>query len=88
MKNFLDLLATDCWIEVEIITAVSRSKQKYRLLDPIELVAKNPLSVTIDGFEVVSYGKIDQENWHLLIIEPFYRWRHRVTSQGWLLDPQ
>ena len=25
--------------------------------------------------------------WKLAIQEPFYRWRHRATGQGWLLDP-
>lgn len=25
--------------------------------------------------------------WRLVIDEPFYRWRHRITGQGWLLEP-
>ena len=25
--------------------------------------------------------------WRLAITEPFYRWRHRATGQGWLLEP-
>lgn len=25
--------------------------------------------------------------WNLKINEPFYRWKHRVTGQGWLLEP-
>jgi hypothetical protein len=25
--------------------------------------------------------------WELKIDEPFYRWRHRITGQGWLLEP-
>jgi len=25
--------------------------------------------------------------WRFRIDEPFYRWRHRVTGQGWLLEP-
>jgi hypothetical protein len=25
--------------------------------------------------------------WKLVIPEPFYQWRHRITGQGWLLDP-
>lgn len=25
--------------------------------------------------------------WCLTIVEPFYRWRHRITGQGWLLEP-
>ena len=25
--------------------------------------------------------------WKLTIPEPFYRWQHRVTGQGWLLEP-
>ncbi len=26
-------------------------------------------------------------SWTLDISEPFYRWRHRITGQGWLLEP-
>jgi hypothetical protein len=26
-------------------------------------------------------------SWMLDIPEPFYRWRHRITGHGWLLDP-
>jgi hypothetical protein len=25
--------------------------------------------------------------WSLTVPEPFYRWRHVVTGQGWLLEP-
>lgn len=25
--------------------------------------------------------------WSLNIPEPFYRWHHRITGQGWLLEP-
>jgi hypothetical protein len=25
--------------------------------------------------------------WNLKINEPFYRWRHKITGQGWLLEP-
>jgi len=25
--------------------------------------------------------------WLLAINEPFYRWQHRITGQGWLLEP-
>jgi len=25
--------------------------------------------------------------WRLMITEPFYRWRHHATGQGWLLEP-
>jgi hypothetical protein len=25
--------------------------------------------------------------WNLQINEPFYRWKHRITGQGWLLQP-
>ena len=26
-------------------------------------------------------------SWHLSTEEPFYRWHHRITGQGWLLEP-
>lgn len=25
--------------------------------------------------------------WDLKIAEPFYRWKHKITGQGWLLEP-
>ena len=25
--------------------------------------------------------------WNLKIDEPFYRWKHKITGQGWLLEP-
>jgi type II secretory pathway component HofQ len=25
--------------------------------------------------------------WNLKIDEPFYRWQHKITGQGWLLEP-
>lgn len=25
--------------------------------------------------------------WNLKINEPFYKWKHRITGQGWLLEP-
>jgi len=25
--------------------------------------------------------------WNLKINEPFYRWKHKITGQGWLLEP-
>lgn len=25
--------------------------------------------------------------WRMVINEPFYRWRHHATGQGWLLEP-
>lgn len=25
--------------------------------------------------------------WRLSTVEPFYRWHHQVTGQGWLLEP-
>ena len=25
--------------------------------------------------------------WSLEITEPFYRWQHKITGQGWLLKP-
>lgn len=26
-------------------------------------------------------------SWKLKINQPFYRWRHKITGQGWLLEP-
>lgn len=88
MKNFLDLLATETWIDVEITAVQGASHQRCHLLQLIELQVKDPVSVKIDGFEVLDRGQFTPQGWHLAISEPFYRWRHRVTGQGWLLVPR
>ena len=45
-------------------------------------------TVTVDGTEILpkyQYLAVDRK---LTISEPFYRWYHRVSHQGWLLEPQ
>ncbi len=45
-------------------------------------------SVTVDGFEMwptFGWQQGDCKNIH--VGQPFYRWHHQVTGQGWLLQP-
>lgn len=82
MKNFLDLLATDLYLDV----VINNTKLKFGLRDPLTFDADDV--VTIDGFEILpKYRHLVVEN-QLTICEPFYCWYHRVSGQGWLLEPQ
>ena len=81
MKNFLELLDTELFLEVECNGVYS----KVPLLQPMNFDSND--SVVIDGIEVLP------KFWHLVrdgqlvINEPFYRWYHRASHQGWLLTP-
>jgi hypothetical protein len=145
MNNFLDLLDTDPYIEIDIcvspccdngapicqiqvnqtmlfdahLTDIQQLTYRSNLLDPIKIQismqgkiysADRETGITldqvsIDGFDIVPKWThlAEYQNDHLVtdpvgylgyngtwtldITEPFYRWRHRVTGQGWLLEP-
>lgn len=62
----------------------------HPLLEPIDLVMGQDLvveQITIDGFDVLPQWHWCLQDARLHIPEPFYRWRHRITGQGWLLEP-
>ena len=44
--------------------------------------------VTVDDVEILPKYRHLAVNGRLTIPEPFYRWYHRVSGQGWLLTPQ
>jgi len=81
MKNFLDLRATEHHLDVEVNGQLTR----VGILDNLEFNATD--SVTIDGYEVLPRYQYLAENGMLKINEPFYRWYHRASGQGWLLNP-
>jgi len=82
MKNFSDLLDTNLKLNV-IVNGVERLANLH---DTFTFLADN--EVSIDGINVLpSYWHLS-ENGILTIDEPFYRWYHRVSGQGWLLEPQ
>lgn len=87
MKTFLDLLAIEPVLEIEIQTSQASCLLRWPLLVPIDIACADVQSVTIDGMEVLDFGYRDQGMWRMTLHEPFYRWRHRVTGQGWLLEP-
>lgn len=82
MKNFLDLQAT----ELTLTVIIDGHTVQHGLLEP--LTFDSDQTVSVDGIEVLpryQYLALDQK---LTINEPFYRWFHRVSGQGWLLTPQ
>lgn len=88
MQNFSDLLGTDVDLTIEVQTDHGQYTQKWPLTQPIDLVIKNARSVHIDGMDMMEFGYWHQDDWHIHHDQFFYRWRHQVTGQGWLLDPQ
>lgn len=87
MKNFLDLLATDCCLEIVIESACGSERVSWPLLLELDLACQQPIKVSVDGMDVIDFGYWNGTTWIMKLHEPFYRWRHRVTGQGWLLEP-
>ena len=81
MKNFSELLATDLKLNV----VVNRKATDANLHDSLIFNADD--TVTVDGVEVLPKYQHLANNGVLTISEPFYRWYHRVSGQGWLLTP-
>ena len=82
MKNFLDLLDTDQHLTVSINNAVTT----HGLHDLLVLNVND--AVTVDDIEILPRYQHLAVDGKLTIPEPFYRWYHRVSGQGWLLKPQ
>lgn len=65
----------------------------HGLLDPLhlEIQGGDVRQITIDGFDILPAWhwvlETQPDRTVLSIREPFYRWRHRITGQGWLLEP-
>jgi len=81
MKNFLDLLATDLKLNV----VVNGTATDANLLDLL-IFDVNDI-VTVDSIDVLPKYSYLAINGQLTINEPFYRWYHGVSAQGWLLTP-
>jgi hypothetical protein len=82
MKNFLELLATDLTLEV----VVNGQLMLTGLHDFLSFDVTN--TVIVDSIEVLPRYNYLAVDGILTIPEPFYRWYHRVSGQGWLLEPQ
>jgi hypothetical protein len=82
MKNFSDLLAT------ELHLAVALNNITYSVGWDMPLEFNSNDLVTIDGEEILPKYQYLAVDGKLTIPEPFYRWYHRVSGQGWLLTPQ
>lgn len=82
MKNFLDLLATEQHLDV----VINGSTSVAGLHDHLTFGQYDV--VTVDGIDVLPWYQHMAVNGVLQISEPFYCWYHRVSGQGWLLEPQ
>jgi len=81
MKNFLELLATEQFLDIEINGKTSsagiRAELEFNIND----------TVVVDGYEILPRYKHLADGNILKINEPFYCWYHRASGQGWLLNP-
>lgn len=82
MKNFLDLLGT----EQHLVIIVNNTVTTCGLHDLLIFDVNNV--VTVDNIEILPRYQYLAVDGRLTIPEPFYRWYHRVSGQGWLLEPQ
>ena len=82
MKNFLDLLATNLCLTV----CINQQSYLASLHDLLNFDVGD--TVTIDNIEILPRYQYLAVDGKLTIPEPFYRWYHRVSGQGWLLEPQ
>ena len=81
MKNFSELLATD----LKLTVVVNGKAMTANLHDPLIFNADD--IVTVDDVDILPKYLYLVTNRKLTISEPFYRWYHRVSDQGWLLTP-
>lgn len=81
MKNFLNQLATNLYLKINV-----NGMPRYAgLQDCLSFNADE--NVFVDGIEILpKYRHLSVDN-KLLINEPFYCWYHRISGQGWLLKP-
>ena len=82
MKNFSDLLAT----EQHLAVSINNTTYSVGWAMPLEFSTND--QVTVDGEEILPKYRHLAVDGKLTIPEPFYRWYHRVSGQGWLLTPQ
>jgi hypothetical protein len=81
MKNFLDLLATELTLDV----CINGQSRAVGLHDCLTFNATD--SVAVDGIEILPKYSYLSNNGKLIVDQPFYRWYHQVSAQGWLLTP-
>jgi hypothetical protein len=82
MKNFSALLATEATLDV----VVNDTATQVDLYNHLFFDAND--TVVIDGIKILPKYQYLAVDGKLTISDPFYRWYHRVSGQGWLLIPQ
>lgn len=72
------------------INGVGTDRLHVPLLSSIEIIMTNAWinTITVDGIEIHDYLPVQTDPCHTVSIpEPFYRWWHIRSGQGWLLYP-
>lgn len=87
MKTFLDLLDIESYLEITIESNSIKTCFYWPILANLDMACESPSKVVVDGMDVIGFGYWQDRIWRIRHDEPFYRWRHRVTGQGWLLEP-
>lgn len=82
MNNYLDLLAIESTLDV----TVNGQHRQHDLQQPLKFNAND--TVVVDGIEILPHYRHLVAGDSLEINEPFYCWYHRISGQGWLLEPQ
>lgn len=82
MNNFLDLLATEQWLDITINGRYIRAG----LHDHLTFDQND--TVTVDGYHILPRFRHLAVNGVLKLQKPFYCWYHTASDQGWLLIPQ
>ena len=81
MKNFSELLATDLKLDIVVnVTVMPAGLHEVLIFNTND-------TVIIDRIEILPKYQYLADNGKLTISEPFYRWYHRLSGQGWLLTP-
>lgn len=92
--NYTRLLKDKNFVTVDLLSPI---KLTVDLLDFDEGLSGIEISLSINGLEVLpkyqhlssnSKSYIDQLGlWEFNIPGPFYMWYHKISGQGWLLNP-
>jgi len=96
IKQFSVSLMSSIQIKVEMSDKIYSEEKETAIV--IDQLAIDGFAIVPDWTHLARYENDHDANgpasylgyngcWTLEINEPFHRWRHRVTGQGWLLEP-
>lgn len=89
--ELVKILINGCQHLCHTVVGTQSVATQVPLLDPISIEISGQVtvnSVTVDDFEMwPTFGWQQQDCKKIHVGQPFYRWHHQVTGQGWLLEP-